>query len=181
MHKYYDPKMFHVMSEEEMKLEYAPKVFGDCVLSAEETAHLTPEEKLRQAMDEVVNPEEFIAAGFDVNFVGPGDESVPGSVGEAGLEGEGDSRDDGEQGVMYVDDETFGLWLDSSEFRFGHAVQRWWAGLGSGEEGVVGELKGEDDETHVELFRRIQEDVASEAGVVRGGAGGARLPRAGSS
>ena len=161
MHKYYDRKMFHMMSEEEMKIEYAPAVYGETIMTAEQTAYLEPKDKLRKALDAVVSPEEFIAAGFDVNFVGPADESVSGSVGEGGREGEGDFRDDGEQGEMYVDDETFGLWLDSSEFRFGLVVQRWWTGVGSGEEGVVGELKGEDDETHGELFRRIQEDVAA--------------------
>ena len=66
MHKYYDPKLFHIMSEEEMKIEYAPKEVNGIVLRASEAESLKPAEKLERAVD-VITPEEFIAAGFDVN------------------------------------------------------------------------------------------------------------------
>ncbi len=46
-----------------------------------------------------------------------------------------------------------------SEFQFGLAVQKWWSGLASGLEGCVGAVKQDDDETHVELFRQICDDV----------------------
>ena len=65
----------------------------------------------------------------------------------------------GRDEALYVDEETFRLWLLYSEFSFGLAVQRWWTGLASSEEGAVDGLKGEDDETSVELFRRICGDL----------------------
>ena len=184
MHKFYDPKMFHMMSEEEMKLEYAPKVVDGVVVGADEVGEMSVEEKLRKAVGEVGTTEEFMAAGFDVNFVGPdGVGPAQGGAGamdrEAG-EGAGEDGDvdesgaDGRECVVYVDEETFGVWcgsVDSREFRFGSRVQRWWVGLAVGEEGAVGALKSDDDETHVELFNRILADVRSEATGRRGGAG----------
>ncbi len=55
------------------------------VLSASEAALLKSDEKLGSAVD-VTSPEQFIAAGFDVNFVGPeGDfSSVLGLCGDEG-------------------------------------------------------------------------------------------------
>ena len=70
MHKYYDPKLFHVMTEEEMKREYAPKEVDGVVLGADEVAALDGAAREAAAVD-VTTPEHFIAAGFDVNFVGP--------------------------------------------------------------------------------------------------------------
>ena len=84
MHKFYDPKMFHVMSEEEMKIEYAPKERDGVLLSGTEVDTLSATEKLAAAVD-VETPEHFIAAGFDVNFVGPVTTILAGSG--SGLQG----------------------------------------------------------------------------------------------
>ena len=58
------------MDEEEMKIAYAPKEVDGIVLQPSEAELLTPKEKLENAVD-VRTTEQFIAAGFDVNFVGP--------------------------------------------------------------------------------------------------------------
>ena len=92
MHKYYDPKLFHMMSEEEMKIEYAPKVSCGVVLGAGEAEGLRAEEKLAKALDEVATTEEFIAAGFDVNFVGPESEHTGQ---KAAVPTDGDGGDEG--------------------------------------------------------------------------------------
>ena len=60
---------------------------------------------------------------------------------------------------LYVDEETFCVWLDRGEFAYGAAVQQWWARLETGEEGEVDTLKNDDDETNVEFFRRIRTDL----------------------
>ena len=135
MHKFYDPKMFHMMSEEEMKLEYAPKVVDGVVVGADEVGEMSVEEKLTKAVGEVGTTEEFMAAGFDVNFVGPdgvgpaqgGGGAMDREAGEgAGEDGDVDeSGADGRDRVVYVDEETFGVWcgsVDSREFRFGSLV-----------------------------------------------------------
>jgi len=193
MHKYYDPRLFHVMDEAELKEQYAPKEVGGVVLEPRDAEALTPKEKLARAVD-VTRPEHFIAAGFDVNFVGPeeelplksvrvgGGEAVEGS-GEPGVGGSGEDAGvcSGEvepappadggcvelgsagEDDLYVDEETFCLWLDCTEFPFGYAVQRWWADLATCEEGAVEGVKSDEDETTVELFRRMREDVVQAA------------------
>ena len=70
MHKFYDPKLFHVMSEEELRLEYAPKEVDGVVLRPEDAATLDAVEQARRAVD-VRTPEHFLAAGFDLTFTGP--------------------------------------------------------------------------------------------------------------
>ena len=44
MHKYYDPKLFHVMTQDEMKVVYAPKVVDGVVLRPGVAAALSAEE-----------------------------------------------------------------------------------------------------------------------------------------
>ena len=93
-----------------------------------------------------------------MNFVGPEEEiaSLRARCGDEGAVEEGESGERaGDEGVgeaagvddtgameaveesLCVDEETFNLWLESSEFSFGRAVRRWWAGLGSCEEEAV--------------------------------------------
>ena len=57
-----------------MKIEYAPKVIDGIVVGADEVGDMPVEERLAKAVGEVGETEEFIAAGFDVNFVGPDSE-----------------------------------------------------------------------------------------------------------
>ena len=47
------------------------------------------------------------------------------------------------------------MWLDSTEFTVGLQVQKWWAGLVACEDDGADALKGGDDETTVDLYRRI--------------------------
>ena len=139
MHKYYDPRLFHAMSEEEMKAEYAPKAEDGVVLGAEDVEALDVREKVAKAVD-VTTPELFIASGFDVNFVGPAEDLLPvvgaGDPQRAGTDGVGagasgagacggeelsDEVDGCEgpgevSGEVFVDAETFGVWLESPEF-----------------------------------------------------------------
>ena len=83
----------------------------------------------------------------------------PGAGGEHGNDGEEevDAGHDASAGATYVDEETFQVWLDRTEFPYGMQVQRWWTEKPADEEGVVDRLKHEDDETNVEFFRRIRE------------------------
>ena len=125
MHKYYDPRLFDVLSEADMKRDYAPKEIDGVVLSAGDAAELPPSEKLAAAVD-VVTPEQFMKAGFDVTFVGPEGELLPSGVG-AGAEGSGmgsgahvvggeeageGSGDDGAcDAPLYVEESTFEAWM----------------------------------------------------------------------
>ena len=62
--------------------------------------------------------------------------------------------------ALYVDEETFCIWLDRKEFRYGTSVAKWFAGVDIVEEGVQdAAVKQGDDETSVDLFRRIMLDV----------------------
>ena len=102
-----------------------------------------------------------------MNFVGPEEDSVAraptrcdgGDAADKCESGAERGEGDGDGDWLYVDAETFCLWLDSSEFSFGYAVQRWWAEHSVSEEGVVDGLKHDEDETSVEFFRRMLEDV----------------------
>ena len=93
MHQYYDPKLFHVMDERELKLEYAPKERDGVLLEAAEVAVLSDEDKVQFGVD-VTSTEHFVAAGFDVTFVGPEDE-LRGGADRSAREGEG-AIDEGE-------------------------------------------------------------------------------------
>eukprot|EP00959_Pyramimonas_sp_CCMP1952_P101835 2130223-Pyramimonas_sp.AAC.1 len=74
MHKYYDRRRFHVMTVEELRAEYAPKMAGGAVLSPAEEAGLTEREAQDLAVD-LETPEQFMAAGFSLRFVGPDDDA----------------------------------------------------------------------------------------------------------
>ena len=51
MHKYHELKLFHVLSEDKMKVAHAPKVVEGVMLSPSEAAALSPEKKLAHAVD----------------------------------------------------------------------------------------------------------------------------------
>ena len=63
---------------------------------------------------------------------------------------------------LYVDEETFCLWMDSAEFRVGRLVQKWWAELDTSAENELDGLKTGDDETTADLFRQICSDRRKE-------------------
>ena len=85
-------------------------------------------------------------------------------------EGAGDAQGDGADDVdldaaaspLFVDEETFCLWLDSTEFTAGLQVQKWWAGLVACENDNEDALKMGDDETTVDLYRRIVSSLEKE-------------------
>ena len=51
MHKYYDPRLFHVMDRDEILTEYAPKQREGVLLSETEVSNLLDGEKLKAALD----------------------------------------------------------------------------------------------------------------------------------
>ena len=137
MHKYYDPRLFDVMSEEEMKIEFAPKERDGAVMSEADVQCLSDAERCDRAVD-VTTAEHFIASGFDVTFVGSVEEEERSRSGSVGMDSCGvfDQLAEGRTGAEVVDAETFFLWLDSSEFRIGERFQRWWVGLPAANEGT---------------------------------------------
>ena len=115
MHKYYDPRLFHVMDRDEILTEYAPKQREGVLLSETEVSNLSDGEKLKAAKSVVDTPQLFIAAGFDVNFVGPDADPT-----ECGVCGQDSPPMDEELGApssekMFVDEDTFCVWMDSAE------------------------------------------------------------------
>ena len=155
MHKYYDPRLFHMMDADELKLNFAPKEVGGVVLKPDEVEKLDIKDRIASAVD-LSTPQQYIAAGFDVNFVGPQDVAAGVAVDGPPGDGVGDAPADGESSVLYVDEGTFSLWLDSTEFTVGLQVQKWWAGLTACEEDAADALKMGDDETTVELSNCVQ-------------------------
>ena len=198
MHQYYDPRMFDVMDDpDDLRVRYAPKVRDGVTLEPEEVVALSSAEKLELATD-VSSTEHLVAAGFNVQFVGPecglsatlregkdiheqqtgehddeptvegGGEADGSAAAVAGGEEE-DASDvlgedaDAECG-LYVEEETFCIWLDRTEYSYGMSVARWFVGLDVVEEGGSEEaVKKADDETTVDLFRRIMEDLKLQA------------------
>ena len=186
MHKYYDPRRFHAMEEQEMRLRYAPVEAEGELLSEREVEGMTEQERVDKTVD-VETPAQFLAAGFSVQFTGPAEEgpgpraagshggaaSGEGGAGENGEDGgapkkefgeeEGEEEEEAGADGTVVDLELFRLWLDSTEFPVGLRVQRWWAGLPAGAEGEVLPLKAEDDETVADLFQRILAELREAA------------------
>ena len=139
MHKYYDPRLFHVMkTEEELKIASAPKEVDGRLLQVGEADLLTKEQKLSSAVD-VLDAQHFSAAGFDVNLVGREDvlppsaapaydaskDETPGEAVSGVAEGAGEALGVGEDRVdeqARVDEEAFCSWLENAEFAVGYKV-----------------------------------------------------------
>ena len=126
MHQYYDPRMFHVMDEDELRMSYAPKERDGVTLEPDEVAALEPQERLKLATD-VLSTEHLIATGFNVQFVGPEcdltatlDENGE-NGGEEGMEGDGQA--------------------DAGD-----------GAAATGEEGKVGDACGDDAEAECALY-----------------------------
>ena len=104
MHKFYDPSLFdEILTEEQMRERYAPKVSeAGAVLSVAEAAALPSGEGLAKAVD-VTTPEQFVAAGFSVHFSGSSGEVLGG--GDAAGEGDGSAEEE------HVEEEAFCNWL----------------------------------------------------------------------
>ena len=100
-----------------------------------------------------------MAAGFSVHFSGLSEE-----VGGGGAAGEGDGLAEEE----HVEEDAFCNWLYLAEMRVGSAVAHWWTDQDPGEEGALDVVKQADDETAVDLFARIKDDVGAEQEVQGG-------------
>ena len=131
MHKYYDPREFDVMLEEGptpastegfpsidsmekgLKIQYAPKVSEGVVMSEVDAAGLSKDEAVAKSID-IERPEDFVAAGFDVNFVGPEGELLVRDGGAAEASGPADD--------MHVEEDVFCRWVESAQMRVAAAV-----------------------------------------------------------
>ena len=156
MHKYYDRRLFdYYDSVDALKLHFAPKYRDEVLLTGAELANMGEAEKIKAAAD-VSAVSQFIDAGFDVHFVGPADEA-PQSKATTDVEAlqSSTSADEADK-HLFVDAQTFQEWLGNSQFERGVEVQRWWTDLQVGDEGEIGALKEEDDETYDDFFRRIR-------------------------
>ena len=132
------------------------------VLKPAEVEKLDIKDWLCSAVD-LSTPQQYIAAGFDVNFVGPQDLALGVGANAVSGDGDGDAPDEAASNMLYVDEETFCTWLDSTEFTVGLQVQKWWAGVAACDEDVVDALKMGDDETTVDLYRRIVSSLDKES------------------
>ena len=129
MHKWYDPRLFEMLSEDEIKEAYAPK---------------SPDGKFR----DVRTGADLAEACFDVRLIG-------GQQADDMPEGGGEPREDEAE----VDESVFCRWVQWSACRRGEAVGRWWAYMKvSGGEEQAGPKTAEED-TPVDLLRQIRADV----------------------
>ena len=110
MHQWYDPKLFDVLSEAEMRKRYAPKVWQGEVLGSEDIGKVVDPKHVEHA--DARTAAELLGAGLHVNFVdGPG-----------GIRGQGE----GEEAPDEVGKEAFCTWMTLSEPPLGNALGRWW-------------------------------------------------------
>ena len=144
MHRWYDPRLFDVLSDAELLVRFAPK------------------DACGQGQDALTGAK-LREAGFDVRWTGPPDvpecaygEAPPGVALPSA------------EGCERVDEELFSAWLDFGSMeccslRLGFCVARWWAGLELSTEENRTPLKLADEETCVSLFRRLREGVCARA------------------
>ena len=138
MQKYYDPRLFDIETEpEQLRLRHAPKVSlsDGAVLSAEASAALPPAQAVQQAVD-VDTLDRFIAAGFDVTFVGPEESLLPDGVASMGGSAGGTADGGGACGAESppVEESVFGKWIGLAGMRVSMAVARWWNDEDAGDE-----------------------------------------------
>ena len=166
MHKYYDPalfKMCDVLTEEsDLRARFAPRVADGVLIGA---ANVDVGADVNVDKVDVTTPEHFIAAGFDVTFVGP--DADPGSFGVAGAgvdesggaTGSACKAEGGDEVV--VKEDVFRRWLELSAMRRGVEFSRWWVNKELDEEGAIDAVKLADDESATDLFDRIRTEVIS--------------------
>ena len=127
MHKHYDPRLFDVLDEEAVRMQYAPRdALG--------------------AVHDACSAEQLLACGFKVQFVGEGGRDDGGGAGE-GLEGH----------EKLVDECTFAGWLEFAACPLGNVVAQWWMRQASAAEGELVVLKVNEEDCAADLFRRIVE------------------------
>ena len=144
MHKYYDPRLFDVLSEEEVRWQYAPKLWEGEYVDHGRAQQLRKEGRHVECVD-ARTAEELLTAGVDVRVVG----SL--GVGDAG----------GNEVVAaeVISRELFSKWLELREMRYGNAVARWWCCLPAAEEGDDSALKQGDDDAVADFYAAIERAV----------------------
>jgi hypothetical protein len=149
MHKHYDPRLFDVLDEAEVRERYAPKVWQGEFVDEQRAAEIREQGGTVEHVD-VYSPEEMLAAGLDVRFLG--------SVGT-----EGDDAEGAGSGVEALERDVFCKWLELREMRLGNIVAKWWVALAPGEDGDALSLKHGHEECVADLFITISEDVKEAA------------------
>ena len=110
MHRHYDPRLFDVLSEVDMRREYAPQRSEGLQVDREKARALRADGKVVEGVD-AMTPLELLEAGVDVRYRDPP------------CEGEG-----GDSGVAEaVERGVFGQWLELAEMRLGSQVGQWWS------------------------------------------------------
>jgi len=147
MHKWYDPRLFDLLSEDEVRRTHAPKVWRGELVTGTREAELRAEGFEPEAVD-VRTAAEMEACGFAVRMVGaaPSTEAAP-------------ERDT----VSAIDHDVFAKWLEVREFRLGQTVAEWWTQLPPGASPA---FRVEHDDTtndfHANLGRHLS-DLRSSA------------------
>ena len=80
------------------------KLFG-VVLKPAEVEKLDIKDRLSSAVD-LSTPQQYIAAGFDVNFVGPQDLALGVGANAVSGDGDGDAPDEAASNMLYVDEDV---------------------------------------------------------------------------
>ena len=152
MHKYYDPALFKMCDvltkESDLRARFAPRVADGVVLGSHDV-DVGVDNKIDNV--DVTTAEHFIAAGFDVTFVGPDAESgssgvVGGGVDENGAAAVGCACSAECEDEVVVKEDVFRRWLELSAMRRGLEFARWWANKELDEEGAIDAVKLSDEE-----------------------------------
>ena len=140
MHKYYAARLFDKLDEVDVLAKYAPRGIDGNPENVKTCAGL-------------------VAAGFDVNYVGP----EGGTEGEVpGVDGEGEVGGEEDKGDIAVDEALFNRWLELSQLPLGTVEQKWWSELEPSPEGGLAGLRQDWDACPAELLSRIRAELASE-------------------
>ena len=166
MHKYYDPdlfKMCDVLTEEvDIRARFAPRVSNGVVLAPSNVD--VGVDVAANAVD-VTTAEHFVAAGFDITFVGPDGETASSILAGAGADAVGGAPESGipveGEDELIVTENVFRRWLELSAMRRGLEFARWWVNKDLDEEGVIDAMKLVADDSATDLFDRICTAVAS--------------------
>ena len=134
MHKYYDKRLFRVVSETDILQQYAPKGVDG-------------------SLEELRTEAELAAAGFDFGSLGAGedDELDDGAADEEAFTEELD-----------VDTDLFTRWMTVAGMSLGDVVQRWWADLEPAPEGCVVGVRQNWGDSPADLLVRNRTEVSAE-------------------
>ena len=153
MHKYYDPQLFDVMSEEEILAKYAPKLHKGVYVDAARAEELREQGLHVDVLMECRTGEQLYEAGFKVSVVRSASDRECAAGGSSELAvGSGEVADE-------VAEEVFEKWLMSAQCSLSQVLLRWWLELEPAGEAEASELKVSEHENAVDLWRRIEAEV----------------------